>query len=621
MVQLKLNDFYKLRFIGNLNFVSGKLYFEIFRPVAGQDNYESGIYRLDGRSATRYTAGVEDRDMVADNRGELLAYTAEEDKKTAIYVKNVMMGEQRKLWQTEHEIKNIGWSSNSKGLFVTLKKKEGDDEFRIVENYPIYLNGEGFLPFANIELLFISLKGKVENIIKGDFGISDFAVNPLKSELALIIKPDNYGVFNSKIGILSIKSGEMTFLDLPKGNYTNPGYFDDGTLYFLTSRHERSISQSMKLAIWREGELREIAKHEDISLENSVNSDSRMGKARSIKAKGDYVYLIATVRGRAGIYRTKKDGTIGIEPVVTGDFSVDSFDFGNDCIYFIAQNLNTPQEIYKFDGKTERVTSINKKIENLGLQRAEKFNFNASDGMSIEGWFMKGKGKGTIVQIHGGPRTSYGEGFLFEFHLLNSIGLNILFSNPRGSDGYGDDFALSIKGKYGERDYQDIMDFLSYAVDRYKIHEKEVGVIGGSYGGFMVNWIIGHTNRFKAAVTDRSIGDHIVDYFSGDIGPEFDEDQVGGTPYENIEHFWEKSPLKYMKNCKTPLLIIHSYEDYRCPIWQAYELYTQLKIQGSKVKMVLFKGENHDLSRAGKPKNRIKRLEEISKWFVKNLNL
>jgi dipeptidyl aminopeptidase/acylaminoacyl peptidase len=163
------------------------------------------------------------------------------------------------------------------------------------------------------------------------------------------------------------------------------------------------------------------------------------------------------------------------------------------------------------------------------------------------------------------------------------------------------------------------MEMVDYSVKNFGIDPEHIGVTGGSYGGYMVNWIVGHTDRFEAAVSDRSFSDAVSDYFSGDIGPTFDSDQIGGTPYENLETYWEKSPIKHIRNCKTPLLLIQNDSDYRCPVWQAYELFTQLKMQGAVTKLVVFKGENHNLPFSGKPKNRVKRLEEIVGWFQKYL--
>ncbi len=191
--------------------------------------------------------------------------------------------------------------------------------------------------------------------------------------------------------------------------------------------------------------------------------------------------------------------------------------------------------------------------------------------------------------------------------------------NPRGSDGRSEKFAIEIKGKYGERDYKDLMEGLEYAVENFKIDRSRFGVTGGSYGGFMTNWIVGHTNVFKAAVTQRSISNQISFFSTSDIGPEFNGDQIGGTPLENLEHYWDKSPLKYVERIKTPLLIIHSDEDYRCPVEQAYQLFTFAKFYNKNVEMAIFPGENHELSRSGKPKHRIKRLKLINDWFLKYL--
>jgi dipeptidyl aminopeptidase/acylaminoacyl peptidase len=613
------DNFYDLRFIGNLNSVGGKIYFEVFRPLKEGNRYESGIYRLDGNKVVRYTAGNADRDMVADSTGEYAVFVSKGEKKSTIFLKSIRRGEEREILETDMSIKNIQWARDSKGIYILTKKKAESDDFRVIEDYPIYLNGEGFLPSINTELIYLDTRGRSRSVLKGDFQIIDFAVNPVKDELAVVVRPQNYGIYNTEMGTLDLSSGKFSIMNLDKGNYEEPGFFEDGTLFFLLNRHERSLFQSHKLAVWNGKEAIILGGEIDISLENSVNSDSRMGKNKAMRVKGDYLYHIATVQGRAGIYRIRKDGLNGWERIVGGNFSVDSFDFVGEEIYFVGQSSNSAQEIFRFNGNHERVTWLNRRIEKFNIRKPENFTFRASDGADIEGWILRGSGKGAVLEIHGGPRSSYGESFIFEFHLLNSMGFTVIFANPRGSDSYGDDFALSIKGKYGERDFKDIMELVKFVSEKYRVDEKRIGVIGGSYGGFMVNWIIGHTDIFRAAVTDRSISDQVSFYFSSDIGPEFNGDQIGGNPFENLDHFWEKSPLKHVRNCRTPLLIVHSDEDFRCPIWQAYELYTQLKLQGSKVRMISFRGENHDLSREGKPGNRVKRLEEISGWFVENL--
>jgi dipeptidyl aminopeptidase/acylaminoacyl peptidase len=617
MSPLKIEDFYDLRFLGNINVAKQRVFFEVFKPLERDNKYESGIYELKGSRVSKYTRGSEDRDAVVDRGGNLLAYLVRNDKKTGVFIKDIGTGQEWKVWETEMKIKKMEWDSSSKGIYMDVQEKKSEGDFRIIEKYPIYYNGEGFFPSTDFQLLRLGTNGKVVKIVGGSYEIEDFAVNPLTGDIAIIIRPEGWDVYDSRLGILNPKSGEIDYLEDVDGGLSSPVYDQEGRLYFLFSEHKRSIFESPKLFCYEEGKFRNILGNYDISPENSVNSDSRMGNSRSIKARKGFVYFIATVEGRSGIFRVDHEGIM--ERVVKGALSVDSFDFKGDSILFIAQSSILPQEIYQYDGKIKRMTKINSRIEKRSLSKPKNFRVETSDGKEVEGWMMRGKNKGTILEIHGGPRTSYGEAFSFEFQLLNSAGFNVIYSNPRGSDSYGDAFALEIKEKYGERDYKDIMEVIDYAVSNLGVKEGRMGVIGGSYGGFMVNWIVGHTDYFKAAITDRSISDQISLYFSSDIGPRFNSDQMGGTPYDNLDHYWDKSPLKYIKNVKTPLLIIHSDEDYRCPIWQAYELFTQLKKQGSEVRMISFKGENHDLSRGGKPKNRVKRLEEVLNWFEKRL--
>ena len=220
-----------------------------------------------------------------------------------------------------------------------------------------------------------------------------------------------------------------------------------------------------------------------------------------------------------------------------------------------------------------------------------------------------------ILDIHGGPKTAYGQVYYHEMQYWVNEGYIVMYCNPTGSDGKGGEFA-DIRGKYGTIDYEDIMAFTDKILSKYKaIDQKRLYVTGGSYGGFMTNWMIGHTHRFKAAATQRSISNWISFHATSDIGYYFASDQNGAHPFDDLNKLWDHSPLKYIKNVKTPLLMIHSDEDYRCPIEQAMQFFVPLKERGIDTKLIWFKGENHELSRGGKPQARIKRLTEITHWF------
>jgi dipeptidyl aminopeptidase/acylaminoacyl peptidase len=196
-----------------------------------------------------------------------------------------------------------------------------------------------------------------------------------------------------------------------------------------------------------------------------------------------------------------------------------------------------------------------------------------------------------------------------------SSGYVIFFCNPRGSDGKGNAFA-DIRGKYGTIDYDDIIKFTDEVIKRYSFIDPErVGVTGGSYGGYMTNWIIGHTDRFKAAVSERSIANWISKFCTTDIGYYFVEDQIAATPWDNQDKLWQHSPLSYANQVKTPTLFLHSEEDYRCWLTEGLQMFTALKFHGVESRFCLFRGENHELSRSGKPQHRLRRLKEITEWF------
>lgn len=202
-----------------------------------------------------------------------------------------------------------------------------------------------------------------------------------------------------------------------------------------------------------------------------------------------------------------------------------------------------------------------------------------------------------------------------EFQILAAEGYAVLYVNPRGSHGYGQDFVNAVRGDYGGSDYQDLMLAVDYVLAEFEfINETRLGVTGGSYGGFMTNWIVGHTNRFKAAVTQRSISNWISFYGVSDIGYYFTEWQIDGD-FRDVDKLWKHSPLAYVEKVETPLLILHSEKDYRCPIEQAEQLYISLKRLGKETKFVRFPEENHELSRSGKPSLRKNRLNYIVEWF------
>jgi dipeptidyl aminopeptidase/acylaminoacyl peptidase len=285
-------------------------------------------------------------------------------------------------------------------------------------------------------------------------------------------------------------------------------------------------------------------------------------------------------------------------------------------------------EIFEIkDGKLDKISEFNDEIHNSRkYSPPEHFTFNDTDGVEIDGWVMKpvdyeaGKQFPAVLNIHGGPKAAYCESYFHEMQYLANQNYFVMFSNPRGGDGKGNEFA-DIRGEYGGIDYENLMQFVDECLKKYpEIDAERMAVMGGSYGGFMTNWIVGHTHRFKAAITMRCICNWISFANISDIGPYFGKDQMGDVDiWTDIDKLWHHSPLKYAPNVKTPTLILHSDQDYRCWTPEAYQWFTALKLHKAATRMVLFHGENHELSRSGKPDNRVKRLEEMMAWLEKYL--
>jgi dipeptidyl aminopeptidase/acylaminoacyl peptidase len=242
----------------------------------------------------------------------------------------------------------------------------------------------------------------------------------------------------------------------------------------------------------------------------------------------------------------------------------------------------------------------------------------------VQGWlvlppnFNPNRKYPSILEIHGGPRVQYGFTFFHEMQYLAGKGYVVFYTNPRGGAGRGETWAASISGGWGELDYKDCMAAADWMEKQLFINKRKMGVTGGSYGGYMTNWMIGHSDRFAAAITQRSVVDLKSFFGSSDIGYDLHR-EFAGYPWSNAENYEKCSPITYFQNIRTPVLIIHSEQDLRCGIEQAEQMFAMLKMLGKKVEFVRFPEEPHGLSRHGRPDRRIARLEWINKWFARYL--
>ena len=310
---------------------------------------------------------------------------------------------------------------------------------------------------------------------------------------------------------------------------------------------------------------------------------------------------------------------------LTPDGTCDAFDIHGENFCYTGFFGNRLSEIYE---NGVQLTHLNEFVqEEYSISTPEILHFTDTDGYKIDGWVMKpvdyvpGKKYPVILDIHGGPRSVYGEAFFHEHQMWTADGYFVIYCNPRGGEGRDDDFADCWGEKMGVVDYNDIMQFVDVVLEKYPdADEKRMGVMGVSYGGYMTNWIIGHTDRFAAACAACSISNYTsLEYATAGIGYYWAKNFVGYNTKENAAFLWEKSPLKYAPCAKTPTLFIHCNQDNVCWQDQGFQMYTALKIHGCEAKMIYFKHEGHTFGRDGLPVHRLARMEELHSWMDKYL--
>jgi dipeptidyl aminopeptidase/acylaminoacyl peptidase len=274
------------------------------------------------------------------------------------------------------------------------------------------------------------------------------------------------------------------------------------------------------------------------------------------------------------------------------------------------------------DGTSRKLSHVNEGLlDEIDLGSMEEVWFEGAAGNDLQGWNFKppdfdaSRQYPAIVEIHGGPRVQYGHLFMHEFFLLAAHGYVVAFCNPRGGRGYGEEHAQAIWNSWGSADYDDLMGWTDQVQKMPYVDPHRMGVTGGSYGGYMTNWIIGHTDRFRAAVTQRSVSNLISLYGSSDFNWAFQQEFGHQPPWEAFESYWEQSPISHIGSATTPTLVIHSEDDLRCPIEQGEQVFVALKKLGVSTEMIRFPDEPHGLSRGGRTDRRIDRLEHILRWF------
>lgn len=591
--------------------------------------------------------------------GKTIAFLSnrENEKQSQIYLISVEGGEGHKLTNLQGEFMNFSWSPDGKKFICEFRKKNPDaierenneakNKLGIVSRQitrVFYrLDGYGWYPEDRRHLWEINARtGKAKQLtnhpVYDEFGafwshdgktLGYFSNQSPDPDL----QPDRIDLF-----LLDTASGTPKKLETPIGPKGDGAFSPDSTWISY-------IAQTGEGEGWRNHNLwviatdgsqpsKNLTEKYDLHVNGSTLADN--GPAPLVSPfwsnDGKWVFFQIAKHGKTLLMKINiETGELLTVIDVVGVVGKPMFDQSQMNLMFLLGQPNAlPQIFIRSMGLTtdlRQLSNFNEAwFKKLDLGELEEVWYKSADDNELQGWILKPPGFDpkkkypSILEIHGGPIAQYGNFFMHEFYFLAAKGYVVYFTNPRGGSGYGEGHTKSIyDGKWGTVDYEDLMCWADYVEKLDYIDPEKMGVTGGSYGGYMTLWIIGHTQRFKAGVAQRVVSNLISMWGSSDYNWSFQEIFGNQPPYENIETLWENSPLKHMGAAKTPTLIIHSEQDLRCPLEQGQQAFVALKKLGVDTKFVVFPDESHGLSRAGRTDRRIVRLNEIANWFEKYL--
>jgi len=602
------------------------------------DDYSTAIWianRINGE-ALSFLRGAKDHHPRWSHDGKQLLFLTKRELKpsakgNALWVAGIDGGEPRPVAKMEAGVEQPAWGHDDRRIFFLSSVGDADDDVKIIDRIPIWSDAFGFTFHQRKHLHMVDVaSGAVEKLTEGEMNVTCMAPSNRGQLVAYAASKNDLDPRRMDIVVYDLGSGEH--VKLVGGFFVESLCWspDDSHIEFLGSDLGRGYATHM--SVWAMPAHKEHPENLTEGLDRGCSRrayyDLRSPFASAPAPIWDMgeIYFPVSDGGRFDLYRIGFEDR-EIEPVVAGDFSIEEFSVRSGVVAYTSTTATRPAEVHSWDGTREtRLTHFNDRpLSTIDLSTPSRFLFTASDGHPIEGWIMRpyglvdGERRPAILDIHGGPKSKYGDSFMFELQLYAARGYAVIYLNPRGSDGYGTEFA-DIRGAYGTRDYMDIMEAVEYVTATYPFVDPDrIGVTGLSYGGFMTNWIVTHTDRFKAAVSQNGICNWTSFFGTTDIGFYFAPDQIGEDPWSNEKGYRDASPFSYAPKVSTPIMFVHSFEDYRCWIDQSIMFHTALRYLSKKTRLVLFMEGSHVFRSLAKPSIRKKRLEHILGWFDEHL--
>ncbi|GAB2959179.1 S9 family peptidase [Amycolatopsis acidiphila] len=607
--------------------------------------YRGALWRvgLDG-TVRPWTHGERDSAPVISPDGRWAAFlrAAEAKSSPQLYVMPSDGGDARRLTDLPLGAGHPVWAPDSRRIAFTARVPEpgrygvptatgekpepGEEAPRHIKRFDYRIDNIGFLRDRPERLFVVDALEPADEptpLTDEQVDVSEPVWTP-DGQTILVVAPRDWGAAQteeSDLYAVPLAGGEPRLAVRSAGGVEKATVGEDGTVWFIGAEFTWPYAEARNPGLWAARLSGEAATPRRLTDAETVHCFAGAGAPAVF---GDELLVAVLNRGAVelrAVPRDAEEAPLDKLAVLAGErAAVRSFAVDGDRIAAVVARPDSTGDVVLISGGAQQVlTDWSKPLRDKGIRPLEELTASTPDGYPVHGWLVEPEGDGphpVLLVVHGGPFAAYDWGLFDEAQVYASAGYAVVLANPRGSAGYGQSHGRAIVRAFGTVDVDDLLALLDSALERPGLDASRVGVMGGSYGGFMTSWLASHHGeRFRAAWSERAVNAWDSMVGSSDIGWSFVDAYIGGDLATQLD----RSPLTYADRIGIPFMVVHSEHDWRCPVEQAQRLYVALKRNGADVEMLLFPGEGHELSRSGKPRHRVQRLEAVLEWWSRHL--